>query len=284
MITRYLYKPDAVRGEHALQRQPAPPHLRGGRGGRARRARSRRATYEEHSIDWSPDGREIAFVSNREPDPDLFYNPDLFAFAWPTASVRRLTATESAEYQPRWSPDGTQPRLPGHAPRPHRPRDHDGGHPRLGDERRRQRPPRAGRGRRQPPGIAHVVCRTAAPSTSRSRSAATCASTGFPRAGGGRRSWSPTRPRGESSASARSGALAYVLHESRATSASSTCAREAGRSRAPAAPTSTPVAAARRRESRKVEPFTFVSNDFKFEVEAFLDAARRARRRTRSTR
>ena len=38
-------------------------------------------TYEEHSIDWSPDGREILLVSNREPEPDRFYNPDLFALS-----------------------------------------------------------------------------------------------------------------------------------------------------------------------------------------------------------
>jgi dipeptidyl aminopeptidase/acylaminoacyl peptidase len=63
-------------------------------------------TFEEHSIDWSPDGKEILFVSNREPDPDLFYNPDLFALGVADGRLRRLTATESAEYQPRWSPDG----------------------------------------------------------------------------------------------------------------------------------------------------------------------------------
>jgi dipeptidyl aminopeptidase/acylaminoacyl peptidase len=61
---------------------------------------------EEHSIDWSPDGKEILLVSNREPDPDRFYNPDLFALRVADGTLRRLTATESAEFQPRWSPDG----------------------------------------------------------------------------------------------------------------------------------------------------------------------------------
>ena len=63
-------------------------------------------TYYEHSIDWSPDGEEIAFVSNREPDPDRFFNNDLFTVKVGDGSIRRLTATESVEYMPRWSPDG----------------------------------------------------------------------------------------------------------------------------------------------------------------------------------
>ena len=46
-----------------------------------------------------------------------------------------------------------------HPPRPHLVGDDDGGHPRLGDERRRQRPRRARRGPRQPPGRAAVVGR-----------------------------------------------------------------------------------------------------------------------------
>src|SRR5262249_5542677 len=39
-------------------------------------------------------------------DPDLFYNPDLFVLRIEDGSIRRLTASESAEFQPRWSPDG----------------------------------------------------------------------------------------------------------------------------------------------------------------------------------
>ena len=62
--------------------------------------------YYEHSIDWSPAGDEILFVSNREPEPDLFFNYDIFAVKPATGEIRRLTATESAEYRPRWSPDG----------------------------------------------------------------------------------------------------------------------------------------------------------------------------------
>jgi len=63
-------------------------------------------THYEHSIDWSPKGDEIAFVSNREPNEDQFFNYDLFTLRLADNSIRRLTATENAEYRPRWSPDG----------------------------------------------------------------------------------------------------------------------------------------------------------------------------------
>ena len=63
-------------------------------------------TYYEHSIDWSPDGERILFVSNREPDPDLRFNYDIFIVSVADKGIRRLTNTESNEYRPRWSPDG----------------------------------------------------------------------------------------------------------------------------------------------------------------------------------
>jgi len=60
----------------------------------------------EHSIDWSPDGTEILFVSNADPDPDRFFNHDIFAVRVADGFVRRLTETESVLYRPAWSPDG----------------------------------------------------------------------------------------------------------------------------------------------------------------------------------
>ena len=61
---------------------------------------------DEHSIDWSPDGKRIVFVSNYEPNSDEFFNYDLFTVQVADGGIRRLTATDNAEYAPRWSPDG----------------------------------------------------------------------------------------------------------------------------------------------------------------------------------
>ena len=105
VITRYLYKPDYWEGnshfndnrrQHIFIVDVASKQIR----------QLTRGDYCEHSIDWSPDGNELAFVSNREPNADQFFNYDLFAVRVADGSIRRLTATENAEYVPRWSPDG----------------------------------------------------------------------------------------------------------------------------------------------------------------------------------
>src|SRR5262249_8914141 len=62
--------------------------------------------HYEHSIEWSPDGKQIAFISNREPNEDQFFNYDLLTLSPGTGEMTRLTATENAEYRPHWSPDG----------------------------------------------------------------------------------------------------------------------------------------------------------------------------------
>jgi dipeptidyl aminopeptidase/acylaminoacyl peptidase len=105
VITRYLYKPTASEGDtrandnrriHIFVADIATKQVRQLTDG----------VYYEHSIDWSPKGDEILFVSNRGPDPDRFFNYDVFAVNAASGATRRLTDTKSAEYYPRWSPDG----------------------------------------------------------------------------------------------------------------------------------------------------------------------------------
>jgi dipeptidyl aminopeptidase/acylaminoacyl peptidase len=64
--------------------------------------------YAEHSINWSPKGDEIVFVSNHEPDPDKVNNSDLFVVNVENGNVRQLTKTKGCEWQPVFSPDGSQ--------------------------------------------------------------------------------------------------------------------------------------------------------------------------------
>jgi dipeptidyl aminopeptidase/acylaminoacyl peptidase len=61
--------------------------------------------YYDHAITFSPNGEEIAFLSNHEADPDANNNSDIFAVDL-HAEVRQITATKGCEYEPTWSPDG----------------------------------------------------------------------------------------------------------------------------------------------------------------------------------
>ena len=106
VITRYLYKPTASEG---LTRFNDNRRLHIFVADLATRAARQLTTgnYYEHSIDWSPRGDEIVFVSNRTADPDRVFNYDVFAVKVADGSIRRLSDTKSAEYRPKWSPDGT---------------------------------------------------------------------------------------------------------------------------------------------------------------------------------
>jgi dipeptidyl aminopeptidase/acylaminoacyl peptidase len=59
----------------------------------------------DHALTWNPQGNEIAFLSNHEPDPDANNNSDIFAVNM-EGRVRRITETRGSEYEPAWSPDG----------------------------------------------------------------------------------------------------------------------------------------------------------------------------------
>lgn len=105
VITRYLYKPTASEGLKRFNDNRRLHIFIVDLATKAMRQLTKGNDYE-HSIDWSPSGDEILFVSNREADPDRFFNYDIFTVKVADGTERRLTSTKNAEYQPRWSPDG----------------------------------------------------------------------------------------------------------------------------------------------------------------------------------
>jgi dipeptidyl aminopeptidase/acylaminoacyl peptidase len=104
VITRYLYKPTASEGLTRFNDNRRLHIFIVDIASKAVRQLTSGNDYE-HSIEWSPKGDEILFVSNRERDPDRFFNYDVFAADVRTGNVRRLTETRNAEYRPVWSPD-----------------------------------------------------------------------------------------------------------------------------------------------------------------------------------
>ena len=104
VITRYWYRPASGHGGrfndnrrlHLFVADVATRQVR----------QLTEGTTYEHSIDWSPDGRQLLFLSNHEPDPDFFFNYDLFTIDVESKAVKRLTETKNNEFAPSWSPDG----------------------------------------------------------------------------------------------------------------------------------------------------------------------------------
>jgi dipeptidyl aminopeptidase/acylaminoacyl peptidase len=105
VITRYLYKPDDSEGNSRLNDNKRL-HLFVVVVGTGDITQLTAGDHYEHSVSWSSQGGEILFVSNREPNQDQFFNYDLFVLRVSDKSIRRLTATENIEYRPVWSPDG----------------------------------------------------------------------------------------------------------------------------------------------------------------------------------
>jgi len=105
VITRYLYKPSFYEGLIRFD-DNRRTHLFVANIETGEVRQLTRGDNYEHSIDWSPDGQEILFLSNHSTDPDRIFNYDIFAAKVEDGSIRRITDTINAEYAPVWSPDG----------------------------------------------------------------------------------------------------------------------------------------------------------------------------------
>jgi dipeptidyl aminopeptidase/acylaminoacyl peptidase len=68
--------------------------------------------FDDAEPTWRPDGREIAFVSNRDEEPDASQNTDVWVVSAvgdaPTREPRRLTNNIGSDSSPAWSNDGKQ--------------------------------------------------------------------------------------------------------------------------------------------------------------------------------
>ena len=64
--------------------------------------------YDYHSITWSPDGKQIACISNRTGRDDYDSNNDICILSVEGKPLVQLTRTPGPEYWPVWSPDGSR--------------------------------------------------------------------------------------------------------------------------------------------------------------------------------
>jgi dipeptidyl aminopeptidase/acylaminoacyl peptidase len=67
-------------------------------------------TGDNHDQDpaWSPDGRQVAFISDRHPNPDLGWRSDVYVVTVSTRRIRQVSPGRGRQQwvAPEWSPDG----------------------------------------------------------------------------------------------------------------------------------------------------------------------------------
>jgi len=106
VITRYWFRPATSAGGRFSDNRRLHIFLAELASGEVRQLTS--GDHSEHSIQWSPDGRQLSFLSNYEPDPDFVFNYDIFTIDVASGAIRPVTQTKNNEFAPVWSPDGKQ--------------------------------------------------------------------------------------------------------------------------------------------------------------------------------
>jgi dipeptidyl aminopeptidase/acylaminoacyl peptidase len=137
-ISDYVWSPDAKKivlviqdqesSDEAEKKKSAKPimidryHFKSDAGGYLERKRSHlyvfdletkkldtltKGDYDEGNPVWSPDGKKLAFVSNRSADADRNGNTDIWVMeATKNAAIKQLTTWQDSDTSPAWSPDG----------------------------------------------------------------------------------------------------------------------------------------------------------------------------------
>jgi dipeptidyl aminopeptidase/acylaminoacyl peptidase len=110
VVTRLQHKRDGTgfldnrRGHLYLVNLDEPLASAGSRHGEPRALTEGR--YDHSAPAWSPDGRLIAFSSNRTEEPDDNGNTDVWTIDVETGAIAQVTTDPGSDGRPVWSPDG----------------------------------------------------------------------------------------------------------------------------------------------------------------------------------
>ena len=105
VIDRYHFKQD-IQGYISTNTRPELIYLYDVASGKLDKL-STDTKFREQSAVWSPDGTQIAYISNHDADPDRTANTDVFVVtAAPNSAARKLTTFPGPDGgEPAWSPD-----------------------------------------------------------------------------------------------------------------------------------------------------------------------------------